>query len=67
MMTLMPSNDLNHDPFEQPVCDLSQKRWEGRPGRVCKYMHERTIHGVLQQRRTPYPRQITPCEQPVSN
>ena len=25
MMTLMPSNDLNHDPFEQPVCDLSQK------------------------------------------
>jgi len=49
------------------VCDLSRKRWEGR---VCKYMHERSIHGVLPQNPTaqkggsnhpsPSPRQITP-------
>src|SRR6218665_3731797 len=31
------------------VCDLSQKRWEGR---VCNYIHERTIHSVLPQGRT---------------
>ena len=31
------------------VCDLSKKRWKGR---VCKYMHKRTIHSVLPQGRT---------------
>jgi len=31
------------------VCDLPKKAWEGR---VCRYMHARTIHNVLAQGRT---------------